>query len=117
MGAETSFTKGLFDFLSITGALLIWLAFFLMGVIARRYESVFQKWTGWKPLMAAPSGILVYVAIISAHLIAPMANESSQGLLDGVAYGCLLVSAVTCLALTERYRKVMLQLTTGPKEP
>lgn len=47
-------------FLSIAGGLLLWWGFFLVGIIARKYEMTFARRTNWQFLALAPSGILIY---------------------------------------------------------
>jgi ascorbate-specific PTS system EIIC-type component UlaA len=98
-----------FNALSLLGALFLWGAFFLLGVIARRYELVFQKWTGWKSMMLAPSGILLYVGIITIGWFT--GGDSIQKPLEFVAYSALLLSAVACLSVVIRFHRVIRQLT------
>jgi ascorbate-specific PTS system EIIC-type component UlaA len=98
-----------FNVLSLVGALLLWAAFFLLGIIARRYELVFQKWTGWKSMMLAPSGILLYVAIITAGWFSNL--ESLQTPLEAVAYTALVISAIASLVVVVRFHRVIRQLT------
>jgi len=93
----------LFNTLTLAGSLLLWLAFLLLGVIARRYQIVFKKWTGWKALMTAPSGILIYVLFIVAQILPWKPDESTQKTLEYIAYTCLLLSCAACLVLTDRF--------------
>ena len=106
----------LFKALSILGALLLWCGFFLLGVIARRYEVVFRQFTGWKPLMGAPSGILVYVAIISAQTFSLHMSEDLQKALDILAYGALLVSAGASFWMVRRFHAVLVGILEPRKE-
>jgi len=102
-----------FNTLSLVGALFLWGAFFLLGVIARRYEIVFQRWTGWKSLMLAPSGILLYVGIITVGWFA--GGEGLQKPLEYIAYTALLISSAACLFVVIRFHRVIRQLTDAPE--
>lgn len=106
----------LFNLLTLAGALFLWLGFFMLGVIARRYEIVFKKWTGWKGLMLAPSGILVYVLFIVAQFIPWKPSEAASVFLEYLAYGSLLVSAVACLVLTDRFHRFIHNILS-PRDP
>jgi ascorbate-specific PTS system EIIC-type component UlaA len=105
-----------YKILPILGALLLWTAFFLLGVIARRYEVVFQKWTGWKSLMLAPSGILVYIAVISAQAFAVTSSPDLQNALDILAYGALLLSSAACFWVVNRFHTVLHHIFKPGKE-
>lgn len=109
MSADTSQWIHQFNALSLLGALMLWGTFFLLGIIARRYELVFQKWTGWKSMMLAPSGILVYVVIVTAGWW--NASPALQPVLDGIAYTALVLSALATWVVVARFHKVIRQLT------
>jgi hypothetical protein len=98
-----------FNTLSLLGALFLWGSFFLLGIIARRYEIVFQKWTGWKSMMLAPSGILIYIGIVTVGWFST--NEANQTFPEIIAYTALLISAVACLAVVVKFHRVIRQLT------
>jgi len=102
-----------FNALSLLGALFLWGAFFLLGVIAHRYEIVFQKWTGWKSMMLAPSGILLYIGIITVGWFS--AADTHQAFLEIIAYSALLISAAACLVVVIRFHRVIRQLTESPE--
>lgn len=106
--------QGLFNTLTVAGALLLWAGFFLLGVIARRYETVFRKGTGWRSLMMAPSGILVYVLLVVLRL-APGPSEKGE-FWETFAYVCLLVSAGFTLYTVERFHRLVRRLTSEQAE-
>jgi hypothetical protein len=105
-----------FKVLSFLGALLLWIGFFLLGIIARRYEVVFKQWTGWKSLMFAPSGILIYVIVISAQYLALSSSPDLQKVLDAVAYGSLLLSSGACLWVVHRFHSVLIRILEPRKK-
>ncbi len=105
-----------FNGLTLVGALLLWFGFFMLGIIARRYEIVFKKWTGWKAMMVAPSGILVYVFFIVAQILPWRLDASSQKAIEMAAYVCLVASALSCLILSDRFfRFIRNILSPAPK--
>lgn len=55
----TTFT----DVVATAGGILLWLAFCVMGLVARRFEGLSGQKTYWQYFMAAPAGILVYAVI------------------------------------------------------
>jgi len=112
-GAEESWVTQ-FNLLSLAGATMLWAAFLPLGVIARRYELVFQKWTGWKPLMLAPSGILLYVLIIPVGWLS--FAEALRAPLEFIAYTALLISSLATLVMVVRFHRVIRQLTENETE-
>ncbi|GAI28578.1 unnamed protein product, partial [marine sediment metagenome] len=47
----------------VLGAVLLWLAFIVLGIIARRYEIVLGERTDWQFMVFAPTGILFFAVI------------------------------------------------------
>jgi hypothetical protein len=48
------------NYLSLIGGFLLWAAFVLMGLIARRFETLTGQRTFWQGMVIAPVGILIY---------------------------------------------------------
>ena len=48
------------NYLLVLGAVLLWLAFIVLGIIARRYEIVLGERTDWQFMVFAPTGILLF---------------------------------------------------------
>jgi hypothetical protein len=48
------------NYLSLIGGFLLWAAFVLMGLIARRFETLTGQRTFWQAMVIAPVGILIY---------------------------------------------------------
>ncbi len=51
------------NYLFVLGALLLWLAFIVLGIIARRYEIILGEKTDWQFMVVAPTGILCFAVV------------------------------------------------------
>lgn len=51
------------NYLLILGAAILWFAFVILAVIARRYEFALGEKTGWPFMVVAPTGILAFAVI------------------------------------------------------
>jgi hypothetical protein len=91
------------NYLLVLGAILLWLAFIVLGIIARRYEIVLGERTNWQFMVFAPTGILVFAIIqlsfcgIGGKMMLP------KGGADYVAYGLLLLSGILSLLSSIRF--------------
>ncbi|RLG10092.1 hypothetical protein DRN73_08775 [Candidatus Pacearchaeota archaeon] len=84
------------NYLLIFGSLLLWLGFFLMGVLAQRFEKVLMVPTRWQFMKLAPTGILVYVGFQIYSII--MKGKIKMGIVESyIAYTSLLVSVLLTL--------------------
>jgi subtilisin family serine protease len=85
------------NYMAVLGGVLLWVSFFFLGLIARRLERAFETPTGWRLLLWAPSGILLYTVYTLAS--AGSAGVAMPGLKveRGIAYGALFVSAAGSL--------------------
>ena len=90
------------NFILILGAVVLWLAFVTLGIIARRYEFALGERTGWQFMMIAPTGILAFAIIqlifcgIGGNMMLP------KGGVNYIAYGLFLISGI--LSLLANYR-------------
>jgi len=90
----------------IIAAILLWITFILFGVIAKRYEMVLRKNTGWQFIMVAPSGILVFALIMLYSSI--FAGKLKMGITEaGIAYGLFLLSGILSLIGAVNFRRVV----------
>lgn len=96
----------LLNVLTITGGLLLWLGFLLLGVVARRYEQVFQQSTSWQGLMTAPIGIPFYVLVSVWHL-------SPSQALEVISQIVLLLSGACTWIFVMRFHRLVQRVTKG----
>ncbi len=91
------------NYVLVLGAVLLWLAFIFLGVIARRYEIVLGEKTNWQFMMIAPTGILLFALIqlifcgIGGKMMLPK---------DGInylAYGLFFLSSILSLVANLRF--------------
>ncbi len=94
------------NFLLILGAVLLWLAFIFLGIIARRYEIVLGEHTDWQFMIIAPTGILIFAIIqlfycgIGGRIMLPKAG------VNYLAYGFFFISGVLSLVANLRFYAV-----------
>jgi uncharacterized membrane protein YozB (DUF420 family) len=90
------------NYLLILGAVILWFAFVLLGIIARRYEIVLGERTDWQFMIGAPTGILAFAVIqfiycgIGGNIMLP------KGGINYAAYLLFLLSG--SLSLFANYR-------------
>jgi hypothetical protein len=90
------------NYLLILGAVVLWFAFVLLGIIARRYEIVLGERTNWQFMIGAPTGILAFAIFqfiycgIGGNMMLP------KGGTNYVAYLLFLLSG--SLSLYANYR-------------
>ncbi len=90
----------------IIAAILLWITFILFGVIAKRYEIVLRKSTGWQFIMVAPSGILVFAIIMLYSSI--VAGKLKMGITEAeIAYGLFFLSGILSLIGALNFRRVV----------
>ena len=101
--------KNLSDYLALLGGLTFWLGFLALGLVAKRYETVFRKSTAWLFLALAPSGVLLYALLVVVRI-------SETGMVEKlVAYFALALSGLLCLAGAARFHGVLTMLVKGGK--
>ena len=94
------------NYVLILGAVLLWFAFVVLGVIARRYEIALGERTNWQFMMFAPTGILAFAVIqlvycgIGGNMMLP------KGGVNYFAYLLFLISGSLSLLANYRFYKV-----------
>ena len=94
------------NYLLVLGAILLWLAFIVLGIIARRYEIVLGERTDWQFMVFAPTGILFFAVIqlffcgFEGKMMLP------KGGINYVAYGFFLVSGILSLIANLKFYRV-----------
>jgi len=94
------------NYLLVLGAILLWLAFIILGIIARRYEIVLSERTDWQFMIFAPTGILIFAIIqllycgIGGKMMLP------KGGINYIAYGLFLLSGILSLIANFRFYEV-----------
>ncbi|MEO0094429.1 MAG: hypothetical protein ABIL46_07695 [candidate division WOR-3 bacterium] len=91
------------NYILVLGALLLWLAFIFLGIIARRYEIVLGEKTNWQFMIVAPTGILLFALIqlifcgIGGKMMLP------KGGINYLAYGLFFISGILSLLANLRF--------------
>ncbi|MEO0228040.1 MAG: hypothetical protein ABIL70_08350 [candidate division WOR-3 bacterium] len=91
------------NYILVLGALLLWLAFIFLGIIARRYEIVLGEKTNWQFMVFAPTGILIFALIqlifcgIGGKMMLP------KGGVNYLAYGLFFLSGILSLVANLRF--------------
>jgi hypothetical protein len=94
------------NYLLVLGAVLLWLAFIFLGIIARRYEIVLGEKTNWQFMVFAPTGILVFAVIqlifcgIGGKMMLP------KGGVNYIAYGLFFLSGILSLFANFKFYSV-----------
>jgi hypothetical protein len=94
------------NYLLVLGALLLWLAFIVLGIIARRYEIVLAERTRWQFMIFAPTGILLFAVIQFLYCGVGGKMMLPKGGIDYIAYGLFFLSGVLSLVANIRFLKV-----------
>ncbi len=91
------------NYLLVLGAVMLWLAFIFLGIIARRYEIVLGEKTNWQFMIIAPTGILIFAIIqlifcgIGGKMMLP------KGGINYLAYGLFFLSGILSLIANLRF--------------
>lgn len=94
------------NYLLVLGAVLLWLAFIVLGIIARRYEIVLGEKTNWQFMVFAPTGILFFALIqlyfcgLQGKMMLPKDG------MNYLAYGLFLISGILSLFANLRFYSV-----------
>ena len=95
------------DAAALASGVFFWLAFVIFGMIAKRYAAVFSKRTYYGLMMVAPSGILVYSALIVIKRIF-LANSAAAGeAVQVAAYIFLFLSAAFTLLTVMNFSRLL----------
>lgn len=91
------------NYLLVLGALLLWLAFIVLGIIARRYEIVLGEKTDWQFIIFAPTGILCFAVIQLYYCGFGGKMMLPKGGINYLAYGLFLLSGILSLVANVRF--------------
>jgi hypothetical protein len=94
------------NYILVLGAVFLWVAFIVLGIIARRYEIVLSERTDWQFMMIAPTGILFFAVIQLIYCGFGGTMMLPKGGINYLAYGMFLVSGVLSLIANYRFYQV-----------
>jgi hypothetical protein len=94
------------NYILVLGAILLWLAFIVLGIIAHRYQIVLGERTNWQFMVFAPTGILVFALIQLYYCGFGGKMMLPKGGLNYLAYGLFLISGILSLIANFRFYKV-----------
>lgn len=94
------------NYVLIIGAVFLWIAFIVLGVIARRYEIVLGERTDWQFMMIAPTGILFFAVIQLIYCGFGGTMMLPKGGINYLAYGLFLISGVLSVIANYRFYQV-----------
>ena len=94
------------NYVLVLGAVFLWIAFIVLGIIARRYEIVLGERTDWQFMMFAPTGILIFAVIQLIYCGLGGKMMLPKGGVNYLAYGLFLVSGVLSLIANYRFYQV-----------
>ncbi|TES92726.1 MAG: hypothetical protein E3J87_04455 [Candidatus Cloacimonadota bacterium] len=103
---EVVFWKNISSYLTIAGALVLWLSLILFSIIAKKYEIVLRKKTDWQFMIIAPSGILIF-AIIKTYAAVIKGFLKMTFIQSWIAYGIFFLSGILSLAAAFRFYNVV----------
>ena len=85
------------NYMAVLAGVTLWAALFILGLIAARLERAFAVKTGWRLLLFAPSGILLYTVYTLVAAGGGSGTAAGSLIERRIAHGGLLVSAVLSL--------------------
>lgn len=94
------------NYLLILGAILLWLAFIILGIIARRYQIVLGERTDWQFMTFAPTGILIFAIIQLVYCGIGGKMMLPKNGINYIAYGLFLLSGILSLIASFRFYQV-----------
>jgi Lamin Tail Domain len=97
------FLRTVTDFIATIGAIVLWLVFVFIALVARRFQTLADQKTYWQYLMVAPIGIFIYAVIQVWNFV------SFGRLIDfwsWPAFGALFLSGVACLYVINIFRLI-----------
>lgn len=97
--------------IAIVGSILLWIAYAIFGLIARRYNQVFGKVTYSTLLILAPTGLLLYTLFLIFKATPLLDQPELAGKAQWAAYLALLASGLFCLIGVARFSRVLRQIT------
>jgi len=91
------------NYLLVLGAILLWLAFIVLEIIARRYEIVLGERTNWQFMIFAPTGILLFALIQLFYCGLGGKMMLPKGGTNYLAYGLFFISGILSLIANLRF--------------
>lgn len=90
--------------ITVFGSLLLFLVFIMIGVIARRFETLAQQRTYWQLLLLAPIGLLVYSIVTILAFIGPNGslNEGDRW----IGFTALFLTGIACVVIINVFRNI-----------
>ncbi len=85
------------------GGALLWVAFFIIALVAKRFETLSEQKTYWQYLMAAPAGIFIYTVIQVQDFVR---QGSLSDFWSWPAFLALFVSGVACVYVINIFRLI-----------
>lgn len=91
------------NYLLVLGAFFLWLAFLVLGIIARRYEIVLGEKTNWQFMIVAPTGILLFAVLQLVYCGIGGKMMLPKGGINYLAYVLFLLSGILSLVAIMRF--------------
>ena len=90
----------------IVAAVLLLLTFLIFGIIAKRYEVVLRRKTGWQFIILSPSGIIIFAVIMFYSSV--ILGKLKMGTLEStIGYGLFLISSFFSFIGALNFRRVV----------
>ncbi|PKL90801.1 MAG: hypothetical protein CVV21_10995 [Candidatus Goldiibacteriota bacterium HGW-Goldbacteria-1] len=96
--------------MAVAGGIFFWAGFIVFGMIARKYNVVFNKSTYYGLMMAAPSGILIYSVLLVFRAAVFTKNSAVNSWIQMFAYISLFISAALCVAAVMKFSRLLDEL-------
>jgi hypothetical protein len=96
--------KDFTNVITVVGSLLLFLVFIMIGVIARRFETLAQQRTYWQLLLLAPIGLLIYSVVTIWAFVGPNGslNESDRWW----GFTSLFLTGIACVVIINVFRNI-----------
>jgi hypothetical protein len=113
---NANFLETLSSLIAIAGALLLWVSYVILGLIASRYQRVFHQNTMGQLLMVAPTGILIYSCFLILKTTPLVDDPGLLAVCQWIAYLALCASGVLCAWGTQRFARVYKSIMSGMRQ-
>lgn len=92
------------DVITGIGGILLWLAFVMVALIARRFQVLAEQKTFWEFLLAAPIGIFIYDLILIIAYSTNIAKGTLNDFQKWTSFPVLFLSGIACLWVINIFR-------------
>ncbi len=96
--------KDFTNVITVVGSLLLFLVFIMIGVIARRFETLAQQRTYWQLLLLAPIGLLIYSVVTILAFVGPNGSLSEGD--RWVGFTALFFTGIACVVIINVFRNI-----------